>query len=633
MNNRVRNTIMWLGRSAAVMALLLATSMPVSTLWADWGDSFSITFTPVASLAPNAVTDLSAVNTANESFINIIWTAPSVPTPVPGAVASYEVRAATFSVDSLLNDTTAWWNAATVSNSFPESVLPGTTESFLIGNLAVSNTWYFAITSRSPGGKFSLIDEKAAAPGSQAYVFTSDVQPVPPTGLQVIPSTSPVVVLKWDDMKAQRGYVDFDYYRVYRSTNASPFSAFFPIGASTGTVFIDGLVSAGATYYYCVTAADKPPQVLVSTPSATVTACVTLPPRQKVDLTIPLPPSGVKLSVSNYHPVINFNAPLFNTDGTPCMDLDKCEIYRATDIHADWDAVGFAPCGAGAAGQWIDTGINLKNSAIYYYKVESVDASGNTSADSMICDTSVDLNVIAVSSDKQLYAVVPQSEAAALYRNSSRNDDVDIVVNSLDVPGVSQLITAGEFNAVNATTRQKISGFQFDRSTVKVVWKYGLNPMLKSNAAAHTPVDIDKELSIFWNNGVEWIKLSKVMNTDSAQVTVKHLGKFMIKQSLKAENFTLTKVYPQIFTPNGDNRNDYVVFQFENPKDDDVSGKIYDIRGAYISALTKAADNASLIWDGTKDGGKVAEPGAYVYQIEVIGSDAKVINGVIILAK
>jgi hypothetical protein len=642
MKEMVWNTIMWLGRCAVLLGLLLATAMPVSTLWADWGDSFTITFTPIADTPPYPVTDLTASNSAVEGSVQVLWTAPSVSTNLPVAVASYEVRAATFSIASLLEDTTAWWDSATVTNAFPESVQPGTTESYLIGSLAVSNTWYFAIKSVASGGKVSLIDVKAATPGNQAFVFNRDVQPVIPTGLMVVNSTSPIVVLTWDDMRPQPGYLDFDYYRIYRSVIAAPFASFTQVGISTSIVFVDELVTAGATYYYCVTGVDSAPEILVSSPSAVVAACVSVPRRPLTDITQPLPPSGIRLVVLNSHPVISWDVPQYNTDGTPCIDQASSTIYRTTGLNDTWDSVGSVPYNGNLGYQWTDSSINLRNSAIYYYKVDCVDTVGNTSNGSMYCDTSADLNLIVESSDKQVNFVVPQSEAGVLYRTGPNNENIDIVVDETAVSADPNVIINFEFKAITAGTRQRMSGFTFAKPLNRVVWQFAHNPQFNSASpsgkpslsnAGKAPVDIGKELSIFWNNGVEWIKLNKVINTTSLHVPVKHLGKFMIKQSLAAENFTLNKVYPTIFTPNGDNRNDHVVFQFENPKDDAVSGKIYTMRGAYVSSLAKSIDNASLTWDGSAEGGKIAEPGVYVYQIEVIGADAKVINGVIILAK
>lgn len=108
---------------------------------------------------------------------------------------------------------------------------------------------------------------------------------------------------------------------------------------------------------------------------------------------------------------------------------------------------------------------------------------------------------------------------------------------------------------------------------------------------------------------------------------------YAMRGALETTTFTLTKVYPQVFSPNGDRRNDHAEFQFENPRDANPVGKIYDLYGAVVAELKKGDAYDALVWDGTTTSGSIAPPGVYVYQIEVTGSESKVISGVIVLAK
>lgn len=128
-------------------------------------------------------------------------------------------------------------------------------------------------------------------------------------------------------------------------------------------------------------------------------------------------------------------------------------------------------------------------------------------------------------------------------------------------------------------------------------------------------------------------KLSNEIKDGSLTTYSNRLGKYMVKQSIRSTSFVLNKVYPQTFTPNGDNRNDYVEFQFENPTDSNPQGKIFDLRGALVAELVKGDNYNSLIWDGRINQGEIAPPGVYIYQIEVTGTESKVFNGIVILAK
>ncbi|HOW27988.1 MAG TPA: fibronectin type III domain-containing protein, partial [Elusimicrobiota bacterium] len=99
--------------------------------------------------APNSVNGVSAtlVN-AITGAAGLTWTAPS-DLPGGGAVSSYVMRYATFSVASLSNDTTAWWNAAQDVLGEPSSPsTPGTSESMTISGLPSDTTVYFHIRAQ-----------------------------------------------------------------------------------------------------------------------------------------------------------------------------------------------------------------------------------------------------------------------------------------------------------------------------------------------------------------------------------------------------------------------------------------------------------------------------------------------------
>src|ERR1019366_4759153 len=114
-------------------------------------------------------------------------------------------------------------------------------------------------------------------------------------------------------------------------------------------------------------------------------------------------------------------------------------------------------------------------------------------------------------------------------------------------------------------------------------------------------------LSLFWYNGVDWIKSSGLVNNadDTMSFTSNHTGRFQIRIAMRAPGITLTRVYPRIITPNRDGWNDKAIFQFDNPQLLPITGKIYDITGALVANLTTGPDpDSSLEWDG-KSNGKV----------------------------
>ena len=192
-----------------------------------------------------------------------------------------------------------------------------------------------------------------------------------------------------------------------------------------------------------------------------------------------------------------------------------------------------------------------------------------------------------------------------------------------------------EYNAKKSATNEIIKGFKFDKAKAKIRVKYELG----NNYLYAPDENSKKDLGLFWYNGIEWVKISREIQSGALSIYTSRLGKYMVKQSLQSNTFVLSKVYPQTFTPDGDNRNDYVEFQFDNPQNGSPFGKIYDLRGALVGNMKKGSNSnpqtgdGSLIWDGKTINGEIAPAGVYVYQIEVAGQEAKTINGIVVLAK
>ena len=101
--------------------------------------------------------------------------------------------------------------------------------------------------------------------------------------------------------------------------------------------------------------------------------------------------------------------------------------------------------------------------------------------------------------------------------------------------------------------------------------------------------------------------------------------------SFKVKAFSFdpkTGVSNRFLTPNGDGRNDSVVFKYRNPRDSAISGRIIDIKGAFVSELSPAGDQ-KLSWDG-KGRGTVVPSGVYIYII--VGEDS-VYTGTVVVVR
>ena len=88
--------------------------------FAATSNTMRVGVTPTSQAPPDRVADLLASpNLAIEGQISLTWTAPqgnAGGVPINNqAVDHYIVRYATFSIDSLIGDTTTWWNSEACS--------------------------------------------------------------------------------------------------------------------------------------------------------------------------------------------------------------------------------------------------------------------------------------------------------------------------------------------------------------------------------------------------------------------------------------------------------------------------------------------------------------------------------------
>ena len=96
------------------------------------------------------------------------------------------------------------------------------------------------------------------------------------------------------------------------------------------------------------------------------------------------------------------------------------------------------------------------------------------------------------------------------------------------------------------------------------------------------------------------------------------------------QGFSFTGLVNRFVTPNGDGKNDNVVFVFDNPRDAAVRGRILDLRGRVVASdLLPGPVQNSLQWDGTSSGRGVPG-GVYIYQLE---GEGRSFTGTIVILK
>ena len=182
---------------------------------------------------------------------------------------------------------------------------------------------------------------------------------------------------------------------------------------------------------------------------------------------------------------------------------------------------------------------------------------------------------------------------------------------------------------------KKVDSFDFSAYKKGVLVTLSYAKLIGSGALSPSLVSSNngKQVGLFWFNGVEWVKVggtTDVLN-NMCYIYVQKLGLYGIKLTTPAQEFTLNKVAPRIFTPEeSSDIINKVRFYFENPDGNEVSIRIYDITGALVKRnLEKEADTI-MYWDGTDIDGNFVKTGIYIYQVE---AGKKVKNGTIVVAK
>lgn len=311
-----------------------------------------------------------------------------------------------------------------------------------------------------------------------------------------------------------------------------------------------------------------------------------------------------------------------NEDGSEYVDPNGYNIYRSQhlrDLHA---SSLFAHVDARVE-FYEDTTVQ---GGLYYYLVRTVDTSGFESENSMIIISSPEKSIIVLSSDGEAYMLIFREDGDEYL------DKYRFVIEQAPEEETERVLGAYSFKAYLEGTDEEVTDFKLINSA-RVYFYY---PSMIQRALSRNPSVnvVSGQLGIFWHNGIEYVKSGGKINDSLGTISLdtKRLGTYRVQQVLRATSFELVQIWPKkTFTPNGDGVNDEINFNFENPKESVVTGKIFDILGGYVSDMSAGINGSwSLKWDGKDSGGSYAEKGVYIYQIE---ADGKIINGTIVVAR
>jgi hypothetical protein len=697
---------------AGLMGLFVQISP--SMLHAATSDALSITITPRDNVPPAAVTDLSATPGGVGQML-LQWSAPDSNNnqvlPL-SAAASYTVRIATFSIDSLSGDTTAWWTLAQDVTGEPPPSMPGTTDYLLLNGLSPGVTYYAGLISTDAEGLSSPIDVKSATPGQQAHalIFQPAIPSVPlnftgialstrtiqwtwditpgalfytlnafpsgslinqttdtllietplnpntalsrtlragngtglsnatasrtvytlaavPINLTITNVTFTSIALSWNSA----GNANGTQYRLERSEDGV---GYVPVITVSTTNYNNTGLSDLTTYYYRVVAFNG--DGLITAPSLVVST--TTP--EITDLIAPDVPMGLKGSLDPSGNAFTFNweAVTQSADGTAITDLVGYNVYRRTTLFGTPVKITPNPIATRAYA-------DVVNGQVLYYTVRAVDTSGNESPDSMSVDSSGDANVIFVGPDNLSTLTMPSSVNDVL-RSAYNKYNVPLYVRLTEEPvaSASSIIRHIKLTLHRSDTKAAVADVAFAKPQSIIAIAYnliggqvGYGSPLSVNAAPTPAAVTPSQLSIYWSNGVTWVKVGGTIDPASQTVKIKSsfLGNYQLRVAATATSLSLDKanVYPRVFTPNGDGYNDRVYFVLENPNSASVTGEIMDLGGRVVAHLMPQSGTGigtTLIWDGKDTSGAVVPGGAYMYKIK---GEGKTFTGTVGVAR
>ncbi|MDD5657215.1 MAG: fibronectin type III domain-containing protein [Elusimicrobia bacterium] len=622
----------------ALLASLLgwAIALPPALLHAAEppppSDSLTITFTPRDVWPPAPVQDLAASPGA-EGQLLLEWTAPDSNgdlVPQKTAVAGYTVRIATFSADSV-GSTTTWWNMAQDVNGEPMPAFPGTPQSLLLNGLEPGSTFYAAILSSDYSANVSTIDVHAGTPGQQAFALVFDAVPPAPTDLSAVAVNASTIRVTWT---APAG-PDLDFYRLYiDQTDPYDFAdtSVVAVDLSTDT-YMHTMLGPG-TYYYRIAVVDKGApdwrgHALESAPSSFSSETIRLvvrPPQAPFGIDIATNPSGARidwLPVRRYDDLTPFADPL----APGPQELSGYQVYRATAAtHVDWTSMISLSTDTLT---WTDPAGGPE----YCYSVKALNGTGASPRSMARC--SADESAWVSTPDDSSSLLIPLQWVKALMGAPGQPDTAYLVkVSSAPCDPASGVMKDIRFATYRGGALVDPALRLDGLATLTLHYQTGTSSVVPSGLDVAAPAPQPGNLSVFWFNGSKWLQLyGKLDSIDRVMVVeTRFFGEYQLRLAARANSFTFNPagITNRFITPNGDGKNDNVVFFFDNPAAAEVVGKIFDSRGRLVvGALPVGPAPNSLIWDGSANGAPVAS-GPYIYQIQ---ADNKTFTGTVYVIK
>ena len=395
--------------------------------------------------------------------------------------------------------------------------------------------------------------------------------------------------------------------------------AWIPLSPGENEVRIVDGFNPGTTYYFSVESVNS---YSVRSEFSNVALAAALTPAPPVSLKISQGDVNKVnlswLSPSGFSSLIEFSdraAPSYP------YEIKNYQVFRAVSpFEENWQFIAEVSSATPAYTDTIDIG------AIYYYYVKAVNEAGS-SRPSQIKSNGSD-SIFFVSDDKMAVFEAPKA-VASLFETSTGDQmqtySVYITSSAQDV--TPRVVKSMEFKAYRGGIIPDSNFTMPDKASVKLYYAKNGSEIIPSQ------VTDEKKISMYYYNGAKWFNLYGDVDpiNNSVELKTSLLGKYQLRLTERTNNFSADSsgLSNRFLTPNGDGKNDNMVFIFDNPRKVSVKGKLFDLKGAFVADMTEGPVENSLKWNGQFEN-KPVSGGVYVYQIEAEG---KVYNGTVVVIR
>jgi len=217
--------------------------------------AFALALLPI-SLAASArlcAATEPTIGSVTATSVTLKWTTPGDDGTL-GRAAQYDLR---FSMNRIQGtDSLGWWISPStiVCAGLPRPGEPGITDSFVVGGLTPSSTYYFVLRTADEVPNWSFFSNVAVVttPSLPDTNRRGDETPPPPVAGLIATTVREGISLAWSPSSAP----DVAGYVVYRSHTQDEYEQITQ-GLVYGTTYLDRDVLAGVSYSYSVTAVDN----------------------------------------------------------------------------------------------------------------------------------------------------------------------------------------------------------------------------------------------------------------------------------------------------------------------------------------------------------------------------------------